>query len=133
MNDKTLAIAHWATRIIASAILAMGAIPKFTGGAGELIEKLPGGAASATVIGVAELAAIVLMLLPRTAMLGTMLAGLIMLGAVGSHLVGPVGMEGDFATMFVMALIALVASAAGTAIAWRRGYRLPLVVPQPAA
>ena len=133
MNDKTLTIAHWATRIIASVILAMGAIPKFTGGAGELIEKLPGGAASATVIGVAELAAIVLMLLPRTAMLGTMAAGLIMLGAVGSHLVGPVGMEGDFATMFVMALIALIASAAGTAIAWRRGYRLPLVAPQPAA
>ena len=132
MNDKALTLAHWTTRVVASAILAMGAIPKFTGGAGELIDKLPGGAASATLIGVAEVAAIVLMLVPKTAMLGTALAGLIMLGAVGSHVVGPVGMEGDFATMFVMAMIALLASAAGTGLAWRRGYRPPLTTPQPA-
>ena len=131
MNDKALTIAHWTTRLVASGILAMGAIPKFTGGAGELIDKLPGGAASATLIGVAEVVAIVLMLAPRTAMLGTVLAGVLMFGAVGSHVVGPVGMAGDFATMFLLAIIALLASVAGTVFAWRRGYRLPLVSPQP--
>jgi len=133
MNEKALTAAHWTTRVVASAILAMGAIPKFTGGAGELIDKLPGGAASATLIAVAEVVAIVLMLVPKTAMFGTALAGVIMLGAVGSHVVGPVGMEGDFATMFVMALIALLAAIAGTVIAWKRGYRPPLLAPPTAA
>lgn len=123
-------IAHWATRIVTAGILAMGAIPKFTGGAAALAEKLPGGSASAIAIGVAEVAAIALMFIPRLTLVGSGLAALIMLGAVASHIVGPVGMEGDFASMFVMALVALGSSVAATAIAWRRGLRVTNVGPK---
>ena len=115
-----LVIAHWATRLVASGILAMGALPKFTGGAAALAERLPGGNAATIGIGLAEIAAIALMLVPKTAMVGSALASLIMLGAIGSHIVGPVGMEGDFATMFVMAIVAFIAAAAATGIAWKR-------------
>jgi hypothetical protein len=43
-----------------------------------------------------------------------------MLGAIGSHIVGPVGMEGDFAGMLVMASIAFVGASAATVIALLR-------------
>lgn len=103
-------VAVWISRLVVVGILAMGAVPKFTGGAGALAEKLPGGMAAVTAIGAMELLAIALMLIPRTTLYGAGLAGVLMTGAVGSHLVGPVGMEGDFASMFVMALVAMLAA-----------------------
>lgn len=124
-NEKPIMIAHWVTRIIAAGILAMGAIPKFTGGAAELAEKLPGGNAAAIGIGAAEIIAIVVMLVPKTSMYGSALAAVIMLGAIGSHIVGPVGMEGDFATMFGMAIVAFLAATAATVIAIKRSKGVP--------
>ena len=121
---KPIVIGHWAARLITAGILLMGAMPKFTGGAAELVEKLPGGNAAAISIGVAEIIAVVLMFIPKTTFVGSGLAAVIMLGAVASHIVGPVGMEGDMATMVVLAGIALVAAAAATVLAQRRGMGL---------
>jgi hypothetical protein len=122
---KPIVIGHWIARLIAGGILVMGALPKFTGGAAALADKLPGGNSAAIAIGVAEVIAVVLMFIPKTTMLGSGLAAVIMLGAIGSHLVGPVGMQGEFASMFAMAVVAFLASASATAIAWRRDHRLP--------
>jgi uncharacterized membrane protein YphA (DoxX/SURF4 family) len=119
-NSKSIIIAHWVSRIAAAGILVIGALPKFTGGAGALAEKLPGGMTAVLAIGVAELLAVVLMFIPKTTLVGSALAAVIMLGAIGSHIVGPVGMEGDFAGMLVMASIAFVGASAATVIALLR-------------
>lgn len=120
-SDSTpIVAAHWITRLIAVGILAMGAVPKFTGGAGMLAERLPGGTTATLAIGIAEAAAVILMLVPRTALAGSGLAALIMLGAIGSHVVGPVGMEGELGSMLPLAIVAFVAAAAATVIGWRR-------------
>ncbi len=105
-------IIHWALRIIAAGILTMGAVPKFTGGAAALADKLPGGNTAVVLIGIAEVIAVVLLLVPKLSLYGAGLAAVLMLGAVGSHLFGPVGMEGDLGAMLPMAIVALVASAA---------------------
>lgn len=129
---RTLLIAHWASRIVTGGILAMGVIPKFTGQAGELAAKLPGGDGAAIAIGAVELAAIVLMFVPRTTLVGSALAAVIMLGAIGSHLFGPVGMEGDFASMFIMAIIAFLGALGASALARARGVRLSGPTPKTA-
>lgn len=123
-HTKPIVVGHWISRVIAAGILLMGAMPKFTGGAAALAEKLPGGSAAVTAIGVAELIAVVLMFVPKTTLVGSGLAAVIMLGAIGSHVAGPVGMEGDFATMFGMAVVAFVASVTASVLAWRRGIRI---------
>lgn len=105
-------IIRWAMRIIAAGILTMGAVPKFTGGAAALADKLPGGMTAVILIGIAEVIAVVLLLVPKASLFGAGLASVLMLGAVASHLVGPVGMEGDLGAMLPMAIVALVASVA---------------------
>lgn len=120
-NANPIVIGHWAARIVAGGILVMGAMPKFTGGAGALAEKLPGGNTAVLAIGAAEVIAIALMFIPKTTIVGSALAALIMLGAVGSHVAGPVGMEGDAGGMFPMAIAALLAAGAATFLAWKRG------------
>ena len=119
-DSKPIVVAHWITRLIAVGILAMGAVPKFTGGAGMLAEKLPGGTAATLAIGVVEVVAVVLMLVPKTALVGSGLAAVVMLGAIGSHVVVPVGMEGELGSMLPLAIVAFVGAAAATAIGWRR-------------
>ena len=119
-DSKPIVITHWVTRIVAAGILVMGAVPKFTGGAAALIEKLPGGSATAITIGIAEIVAVVLMIVPRTTLVGSGLAAMIMLGAIGSHVVGPVGMEGELGSMLPLAIIAFLAAAGATVLQWRR-------------
>jgi len=120
-SQKSWLIVHWISCVIVAGILLMGAAPKFTGGAGALAEKLPGGMPAVLGIGVAELAAVVLMFIPKTTLVGSGLAAVLMLGAIFSHVAGPVGMEGDFATMFVMAVVAFIAAVGATAVGWKRG------------
>jgi len=119
-DHARLSIAHWVTRVIAAGILVMGALPKLTGGAAELADRLPGGGSVVTAIAIVEILAIVLMFVPRTTRVGSGLATVVMIGAVASHVAGPVGMEGDFATMFVLALVAALSAGAATVIAGRR-------------
>ncbi len=116
-NAKAMTIVTWIAQIVVVAIFAMGAIPKFTGGADALAAKVPGGQSAVYAIGALEFIAIILLLIPKTAVYGASLAALIMIGAIGSHF-GPVGMEGDFMTMFMMASVAFLASV--TVLALRR-------------
>lgn len=125
---KALIIGHWAARLVTAGILTMGIMPKFTGGAAPLAEKLPGGLPTAMAIGVVELIAVVLMFVPKTTIIGSALALVIMTGAVISHIVGPVGMEGDLGAMVYMAAGAFVAAAISTGLALARGAR-PGVAP----
>jgi len=113
-GGKGLTIASWVTRLIVVAIFAMGAIPKFTTSAEELPldDNLPMGMTSVYIIGAFEILAIILLLVPKTAVYGAILASLIMLGAIVSHFT-VVGMEGDvLKQMFVMAIVAFLAAGA---------------------
>ncbi|MEM1354066.1 MAG: DoxX family protein [Planctomycetota bacterium] len=121
-------ILFWASRFIAAGIMLIGSLPKFTGGAAALADKLPGGVAAVYAIGVAELAALILLLVPRTALIGAGLAFVLMLGATASHIVGPVGFEGDFAMMFVLALVALAASGSYLALAIKQRDPAPTAI-----
>ena len=67
-------IVGWILRLMVAAILAIGAIPKFTGGSEALAEKLPGGSLAVTGIGVAEVLAVLLILMPKTSQVGAALA-----------------------------------------------------------
>jgi len=119
-----ITVTRWATRLVAAAILTIGLVPKFTGQAGALADVLPGGAPMVIGIGVIELIAVVLVLIPRTAVIGGGLATLIMAGAIVSHF-GPVGFDGDFGAMFAMAVIALLAAATAAWLEWdARGRRV---------
>lgn len=128
-SAKTIVIAHWISRLVVVGIFVMGVVPKLTGNAAPLAEKLPGGAGAVLLIGLAELLAIVLILVPKTTLLGAGLATAIMLGAIASHVVGPVGLEGDLGAMLPMAIVAFLAAAASVFLAWKRGMN-PIAKPR---
>lgn len=123
LDSRNLSIISWSARGLCAAILAVGAIPKFTGGAGALSAVLPGGFAAVIAIGLAEVAAITLLLIPRFALHGALLAGGLMLGAVLSHVLGPVGLEGGLGGMFPMAVAAGLAALGGVLAELKRGAR----------
>lgn len=84
---KPLVIASWILQVAAGAILAMAMIPKFTGDEGsramfDLLGVEPFGRYAA---GLLELTAVVLLLIPRTAVFGGIAAALAMVGAIGAH------------------------------------------------
>jgi len=64
----------------------------------------------------------VLILVPKTTLPGSLFAAAIMLGAIFSHVVGPVGMEGELAGMLPLAIIALLAAIGSAVIAKKRGF-----------
>lgn len=119
-------ILSWTVRLIAAAILFQTLFFKFTA-APESVEIFstlgvePWGRIAA---GIAELVAVVLLLIPATAAFGGVLAIAVMMGAIGSHL-GPLGIEvaGDGGLLFGLALIVTAASA-GTVVLHR--HQLPL-------
>lgn len=104
----------WTLRLIAVAILFQTLFFKFTA-APESVEIFstlgvePWGRIAA---GIAELVAVVLLLIPATAAFGALLAIAVMMGAIASHL-GPLGIEvaGDGGLLFGLALIVTAASA----------------------
>lgn len=110
LNAAQRTMLVWVERFVAAAILTIGAIPKFTGAAGALAQKLPGGNIAVIAIGILEAITVVLLLVPKFSPFGALLATGIFTGAVLSHILGPVGMQGDFLMMFLMALIGLSAS-----------------------
>ena len=77
--------------VLAAAFLGMGALPKLTGDpmVVELFELL-GAPWARVVVGVIEIVAAILLVIPRTAVYGGIAAILAMLGAIASHL-GPLG------------------------------------------
>ena len=110
-ETRTLTITRWAAKLVVVFFFTVtGFVPKFTGMAGPLAEKLPGGWPVVIAIGVIELITVIVLLVPRTAFFGSVLAVFTMLGAIASHAVGPVGIEGDFLGVFIAAIITLIAS-----------------------
>lgn len=122
---KGATIASWIAQLIAALILAMAAVPKLMGAADPvaLFEQL-GAPWLRVPTGLGEAAAVVLLLLPRLAAVGGLLAAGLMLGAVGSHLtVLGISYGGD-PSLFLMALLVL---AAGLTVAVIRRGQLPRV------
>ena len=87
-------IISWVLRIaLFAAMLFMGAIPKLVGQdiSVAVFEQL-GQPWARIPVGLMELAGALLIIVPRTAFLGGGLIAATMVGAVGSHVVGPLGM-----------------------------------------
>jgi len=108
-------IASWVCRVTASVILLQTLYFKFTGAEESVyiftkVGLEPWGRYAS---GVAELACAALLLLPRTAWLGALLAAGVMLAAIGSHLtkLGIVVMD-DGGLLFLLAVIVLVTALA---------------------
>lgn len=103
-------VVSWVLQVVAAAIMAQTLFFKFTGAdeARHIFGTLgvePWGRFGA---GASELVAVVLLLVPRTAVIGAMLTAGIMVGAIGAHL-GPLGIEvlDDGGTLFGLALATL--------------------------
>ncbi len=83
-------IASWIVRILAAVIFLfpVGAIPKLTGDAYavQLFEMLGAGDAGRYAVGSMELLTAILLIVPKTAVYGSILGVFLMLGAIGSHL-----------------------------------------------
>ncbi|MEO1006993.1 MAG: hypothetical protein AAFX79_00320 [Planctomycetota bacterium] len=121
-------IVRWITKILVVAIFSVtGWLPKLVlrEQSQPLVEALEGYGGQAAVYGIAaaEIVAIVLLLIPRTAIAGAGLAAVMMVGAIGSHVVGPVGLEGDFFGVFIAACIALIASVVTGVLELKKGRR----------
>lgn len=115
MERKPQLIASWILQILVAALFLMAALPKLTGDpmAAAMIDKLGVGGWAGPVIGIAELSAAALLVIPKTVAYGAVLGFLILLGAIFSHLtvLGISLGEEDGGSMFMMALVGLVLSA----------------------
>ena len=121
------ATASWIAQLAAAAILAQTLFFKFTGAPESrwIFEALGAEPWGRIGSGVAELVAVVLLLIPATAVYGALLALGIMGGAVLSHLlVLGVEVQGDGGLLFALALVVLLASAS---VVWLRRRALPVV------
>src|SRR5689334_10986870 len=88
-NCRTHTIASWVLQLIAAAILAQTLFFKFTGAEESkyIFTTLNAEPWGRVATGCAELVTVVLLLAPRTVMVGAMLSLGLMLGAIGSHFV----------------------------------------------
>ncbi|MCL4221672.1 MAG: DoxX family protein [Phycisphaerales bacterium] len=118
--SKRLGVVLWVLQVVIAVILGQTLFFKFSGSAESVyifttLGVEPWGRWAA---GCAELAAVVLVLTPRTAGWGALLALLVMSGAIGSHLtrlgieIRPTGRTGDHGLLFGMALVVFVCSGA---------------------
>ncbi len=126
-TDKKLGIASWVLRGVVALgfTFPMGFVPKLLGDpyTRELFKQVAGeGMADAAryAVGITELAVVVLILIPRTAVFGGMLGVLAMLGAIASHLatdlgvsptLAPEGQDPASPPLFYVAILLLVLSA----------------------
>lgn len=137
-------VASWVAQIAAAAILGQTLFFKFTGAPETvaLFDVIGLGDAGRLGTAAAELLAVVLLLIPRTAWAGAIVALGVITGAIGSHLT-KLGVSIDAAalgepaleplngpSLFAMAVIVFVAAAAVMVI--RRG-QIPVVGPKLAA
>jgi uncharacterized membrane protein YphA (DoxX/SURF4 family) len=117
----------WLVRIVAAVILLQTLFFKLTGAEESVLIFSALGAEpwGRYASGLAELAAALLLLLPRTAWLGAGIAAGVMVGAIASHLtVLGVEVAGDGGLLFALAWVVLLCSLA-TLVIHRRD--LPLV------
>lgn len=114
-------------RLVAAAILAQTLFFKFTGAPESVyifttLGLEPWGRIGS---GIAELAAVILLLVPRTAALGALLGLGVMAGAIASHLTKlGIEVQGDGGLLFGLAGVVFAACAT---VLWLRRGDLPLV------
>ncbi len=122
-ETKAILATRWTAKLATIGIFTVvGWLPKVTGNAGPLAERVPGGQNAVYAIAAIEFVVILLILNPKTSLIGSALAVLTMIGAIASHL-GPVGFDGDFLGVFIMALVALATSSAATVLEWKKKQR----------
>lgn len=121
----------WIAQIVAAVILGQTLFFKFTGApeSVHIFETLGAEPWGRIGSGVFELIAVLLLLRPRTAALGGVLAMGVMAGAIGSHLTKlgieiVVNGESDGGLLFILACVTFVA---GALVAWLRRAQLPIV------
>jgi hypothetical protein len=125
--SKNAARASWTLQVIAAVILGQTLFFKLSGAEESrwIFETLGAEPWGRWASGAAEAVAVVLLLVPRTAGAGALLALGVMAGAIGSHLLR-LGIEvgGDGGLLFALAVATFVACAA---VAWLRRGELPVV------
>lgn len=125
--SKNARIASWVAQIVAAAILAQTLFFKFTGAPESVyifstLGLEPWGRIGS---GVAELVAVILLINPRTPVLGAVLALGVIAGAIGAHLTKlGIEVQGDGGTLFYLAVTVFAAS---LAIVVLRRRELPVV------
>lgn len=115
----TALVVSWIARIAAAAIMGQTLFFKFTGApeAKHIFSTLGAEPIGRLGVGALELVAVVLLLVPRTVVLGAGLTVGLMVGAIGSHLFTPLGIEiklpdqsqGDGGTLFMLGIATLIA------------------------
>lgn len=129
---KYVVIVPWSAQILIAVLLAQTLYFKFTYAPQTryIFEPL-GGRPVATLVGLVELLAVVLILIPRTAALGALLALGVIGGAIMTHLttlgivvVDPETGERDGGLLFSMALAVAFAA---LVVLWYRWTELPLI------
>jgi hypothetical protein len=123
---KNSGIVDWAFRLVPAAILALAVPAKFAAepGAVAIFTQLDAEPFGRIATGVFESAAVILLLLPATAIYGGLLAAGLMSGAILSHL-AVIGLApGGDPSMFTMAVVAF---ATALALIWRRRVEIPLL------
>lgn len=113
-NSRVMTVALWAAQLLVSGILAMAAFTKLfvytPEGSMALATALGVGRGVVTLIGLVELSAATLILIPRRHVLGALLAALTMAGALSIHAT-IIGWSGSAAAeMWPMALAVLAAA-----------------------
>ena len=126
--SKTQNRISWAAQVIVAVILLQTLYFKFTGApeSVHIFETLGLEPVGRIGSGVAELIASVLLLIPSTAALGGLVAAGVMVGAIGSHLFTPLGIDvlGDGGLLFGMAVTVFVLS---LLVAYLRRRDLPII------
>lgn len=128
-TKSNVVILSWVLQVAAAAILAQTLFFKFTGAPESvaIFEALGAEPWGRIASGVAELVAVILLLRPRTAAVGGLLAAGVMAGAIGSHLTQlGIVVEDDGGTLFAMAIVVFLSS---LGVAWIRRAQLPVVGP----
>lgn len=119
-------VISWIAQLAAAAILGQTLFFKFSGApeAVAIFQKLGAEPWGRIGTGVAELITVLLLLTPRLAAFGGLLAAGLMVGAIGSHLTRlGIEVEGDGGTLFAMAWVVLIC---GLLVAYLRREALPL-------
>ncbi|EKR66138.1 MULTISPECIES: DoxX family membrane protein [Leptospira] len=99
----------WTARIVASVILIPAFYFKLSGAERSIatFTALDAEPFGRYVVGFFELGVVFLLLIPRTSWLGAMIATVIMVGAIGSH-ISILGFQGEMGVSFLLAFVVLI-------------------------
>ncbi|EMF82374.1 DoxX-like family protein [Leptospira weilii serovar Topaz str. LT2116] len=99
----------WTTRIVASVILIPAFYFKLSGAERSIatFTALDAEPFGRYVVGFFELGVVFLLLIPQTSWLGAMIATVIMVGAIGSH-ISILGFQGEMGASFLLAFVVLI-------------------------